>query len=134
MDLNHEQKLSLLHQLIQIAAADGQHRDEEYEMLHLVAEQLEVDVMDMEQLFSEAATWHPPMEEMRRILVFYHMLKMVWADGEMDPDEVVLLLELGAKLGHPMQAIHSVIEQSKIFPMGNIPEDIFIGIFQVHHN
>ena len=134
MDLNHEQKLSLLHQLIRIAGADGEHRDEEYDMLHVVAQHLQVEPMDMESLFSVRVDDQPPKEESRRIVVFYHMLRMVWADGEFDPDEEVLLSELGAKLGLRLQAIDTTIMRSKIYPNGNIPESEFLQIFLLHHN
>lgn len=134
MDLNHRQKLSLLQDLIRIAGADGQHRDEEYDMLHVVAKRLEVEPMELEALFSETVESHLPKQEPRRIIVFYHMLMMVWVDGEFDADEEKLLRELGAGLGLPIQAIDTTIAQSRLYARGAIPMDVFLKIFTLHHN
>ncbi len=134
MELTKEQKLSLLSELIRLANADGEHRDEEYDMLHLVAQTLEVEPMEMEELFLRSAQFHPPKEEVKRIVVFYHMLRIVWADDHLDPDEVHLLRELGAQLSLPIQAMDTAIKRSKIYPQGNIPDQEWIEIFQVHHN
>jgi uncharacterized tellurite resistance protein B-like protein len=134
MDLNHEEKLSLLQELIRIASADGEHRDEEYDFLHAVAQMLEVEPMEMEALFTKSVPFKPPQQEARRIVAFVQLLRMVWSDGELDLNEEYLLRELGMKLGLAMQAVQGVIERSKTYDKGRIPDSEIIHIFQVHHN
>ncbi|MBT3647809.1 MAG: hypothetical protein HN542_06170 [Flavobacteriales bacterium] len=134
MKLTHEQKLSLLSQLIKMASADGHHRDEEYDMLHLVAEQLEIEPMEMEALFTTQQEFIPPKTESKRIVIFYHLLKMVWADGELELDEIHLLKEYSMNMGLPIQAVNAIIERSRVYDQGNIPVQEIVDIFQVHHN
>lgn len=134
MKLTHEQKLSLLTQLIKIASADGHNRDEEYDMLHLVAQQLEIEPMEMEALFTSSEKFKPPKTEAKRIIIFYHLLKMVWADGELERDEIHLLKEFSLNMGLPTQAVNAIIERSQVYDRGDIPIEELIDIFQVHHN
>jgi|GEM_PF-183927 uncharacterized tellurite resistance protein B-like protein len=134
MKITHDQKLSLLNQLIKIASADGEHRDEEYDMLHIVSQQLDVDPMEMEMLFTKDHEYSPPASEAQRITIFYHLLIMIWVDGELHPDELTLLEEYSMHLGLSSQAVQSVIKESMLYPNGKIPLENIIKTFQVHHN
>ncbi len=134
MNINHDQKLSLLNQLIRIASADGEHRDEEYDMLHLVAKQLDVDPMEMEMLFTKDHEFSPPVSEAKRTSIFYYLLLMIWVDGELHNDEVLLLKEFSTHLGLSTQAVQSVLNESRLYPNGNIPISHIVKTFQVHHN
>jgi uncharacterized tellurite resistance protein B-like protein len=134
MNISHEQKLRILTELIRIAGADGQHRDEEYDLLHRITELLDVEPMDMEALFTKPSETDLPKDEVHRISLFFHLVTMVLADGEISYDEIVLLRELTLKLGFRPQALDEVIKRLDDWVKFGIPEAEFIQIFQVHHN
>jgi len=134
MDLSQEEKLRLLSDLIALASADGEYRDEEYDLLQRVAEMLSVEPMEVEKLFTIHEYFRAPSEEYKRIIIFHHLLVMMNADGEINDDEVFLLKELGMKLGLSVQAMDSSIKATGLYPSGNIPPDEIIRIFQVQHN
>lgn len=134
MELSPEEKLRLLSDLIALASADGEYRDEEFDLLHQVAEMLAVEPIEVEKLFTLHQHFHAPSEEFKRIIIFHHLLVMMNADGEVSHDEVFLLKELGIKLGLSVQAIDLSIEATRLYPNGNIPAEEMIRIFQVQHN
>lgn len=134
MNLSHEEKMSMLAQLIRMAAADGEHRDEEYNMLNDITEALRVEPMDMEALFTKKVSNRHPADEAVRVNIFHHLLQMVWSDGEMDPDEAALLKELGMSIGLPMQAIETSMQKSHLYNRGQIPQSEIENIFKVHNN
>jgi len=134
MNFSKAEKLTILHHLIKLAGADGEHRDEEYELIHRVTEQLQLEPMEMEMLFIKETESIIPKAEAKRITIFFYLLLMVAADGEIDGDEVELLKELGFKLALPLEAINTSIALLHVYPKGNIPANEIIRIFQVHHN
>lgn len=134
MNITHEEKLRVLSELIRVAGADGQHRDEEYDLLHKVTELLEVEPMDMEALFTKPTTTPFPSDEVKRITLFYHLVQMILADGEIAYDEIVLLREFTLQLGLRPQAVNEVILRLDDWVRSGIPLETFVQIFQVHHN
>lgn len=134
MELSPEEKLRLLSDLIALASADGEYREEEYDLLQQVAELLQVEPMEVEKLFDAHQKFQAPPEEYKRIVIFHHLLRMMNADGEVSEDEVYLLKELGLKLGLSVQAIEQSIKVVNLYPNGNIPAEEMIRIFQVQHN
>jgi uncharacterized tellurite resistance protein B-like protein len=134
MNFTHQEKLTILNQLIQLAGADGEHRDEEYDLIHKVTEQLQLEPMETEMLFIKSIDEHYPKSEVKRITVFFYLLLMVAADGEIDRDETHLLRELSLKLALPLEAVNNSIALLDVYPNGNIPSEEIIKIFQTHHN
>lgn len=134
MNFSKAEKLTILNNLIKLAGADGEHRDEEYDLIHRVTEQLQVEPIEMEMLFTKEIDSTIPKAEAKRITVFFYLLLMVAADGEIDGDEVDLLKELGFKLALPLEAINTSIALLNVYPKGNIPANEIIRIFQIHHN
>lgn len=134
MNFTKTEKLHILNTLIKIAGADGEHRDEEYDLIHRVTEQLQVEPLEMEKLFVHELETSIPKSESQRITSFFYMLLMISADGEISQDELVLTRDLAFKLGLPDQAVNSALKKLEIYPSGNIPAKEIIDIFKVHHN
>ncbi|MEZ4721153.1 MAG: TerB family tellurite resistance protein [Flavobacteriales bacterium] len=134
MNFSKEEKLRILSELIKVAGADGEHRDEEYDFLHAIAEYLQVEPMDMESLFTKSSEHPIPASEMQRIVIFHQLVLMVIADGEISNDEIAMLKEATLMLGLPNQAVNEVISRLHYYLDAGVDVEDFIKVFQVHHN
>lgn len=134
MALSQEEKLRILSDLIRIASADGEHRDEEYDLLHEIARVLKVEPMEMERLFTSSERYPAPAEEPDRIRVFYYLLRMISVDTELVADEVLLLRDLSMHLGLNLQAVDQSLARAHLYRPGTVPEEEVKEIFRVHNN
>jgi len=134
MNFNKEEKLGILTNLIRLASADGDNHDEEYNLMHRVTEQLEIEPIEMEMLFINQLSPVLPKREAQRITVFYYLLMMVAADGEVSSDEIFLIKDFSLKLALPIQAVNDSLALLDLYPSGVIPADKIIAIFKVYHN
>lgn len=134
MNFSKDEKLRILSELIKVAGADGEHRDEEYDFLHAIAEHLQVEPMDMEALFTQSSDHPIPSNETDRIVIFHQLVLMVIADGEVSSDEITLLKEATLMLGLPNQAVNEVISRLHHYLDAGVDVQDFIKVFQVHHN
>ncbi len=129
-----KEKLSILTELIKLARADNEVKQEEYDLLLTVAESLGVAKDDFDQLFNKYVEFDPPPFEMRRIEQFYRMVLLANVDLEVSSTEIENMKEAGLKLGLHPDAIEMVLDEMKKNELGMIPPEQLIQIFKVHHN
>jgi len=120
--------------MIQIASADGQFEDLEFDMLSLLSSKLQVDRMELDALLTDPTIKTYPASEVKRISIFFSLWKMVFVDGHAHVAEIEKLKEITLHLGLPSQALHRLLDIQDLYAEGNIPIDTFIEVFKAHHN
>lgn len=134
MPLNQHQKLRALKDLIRLASADGELCAEEYDLLHEVARKLQVEPMELEQLFIHSKEYEAPVDEDQRIDFFYLLLRMIMADKDVLHDEIFVLKELSMRLGLRVQAVDQSVDRARFYSPHTVPMEEIRGIFRIHNN
>lgn len=129
-----EEAKNLLIQLIQLAEADEELREKEYEFLLKCARMLGISQQELDVLFAEHVEFEPPSLEPDRIIQFYRLILLANVDLKVSNSEYYFLKEAGVKLGLNPDAIEIVIFEMLKYPNGVVPTARLIEIFQVYHN
>jgi len=87
--------------LIQIALADGKIEDAELEMLYSSGRKLGLTKEEIDVLLEDSRklAFIPPYELSKRFGQLYDIVKMVYADGQVNSNEMRLATSLAIKLG-----------------------------------
>lgn len=87
--------------LIQIALADGQIENSELEMLYRAGNKMGLTKEEINSLLenSKKSAFIPPYELSKRFGQLYDIVKMVYADGQVNNNEMRLATSLATKLG-----------------------------------
>jgi len=87
--------------LIQVANADGKIDDAELQMLHRMGANLGLTNPEIDDLLvtSKQSAYIPPYELSKRFEQLYDVIKMVFADGRIDDNEMKLAAGLAVKSG-----------------------------------
>jgi len=87
--------------LIQIAMADGKIETSELEMLHRFGSKLGLTAPEVDDLLetSKKSAYIPPYELSKRFGQLYDVIKMVYADGQINNNEMRLATGLALKSG-----------------------------------
>jgi len=128
------EKLSLLTELIKLASCDKAMREGEYYFLLAVAQQLEVEKKDFDQLFEEYIEFTPPKMEFERILQFHRLVLLMNADQEITDEELVLIKSMGIRMGLNPLAVETVLEIMYKFENNVVPPKVLLEIFTTQHN
>lgn len=87
--------------LIQMANADGEIDDAELEMLSRIGNKLGLTATEIDDLLktSKKSEYIPPYELSKRFEQLYDVVKMIYADGKIDDNEMRLANGLALKSG-----------------------------------
>jgi hypothetical protein len=87
--------------LLQIALADGKIEDSELELLHRSGKKMGLTKEEIDYLIedSKKSAFIPPYELSKRFEQLYDIIKMVYADGQVNSNEMRLATGLAIKLG-----------------------------------
>lgn len=130
----HEEKLSLLSEMIAFAKIDGQIHEREYQFLSIVSSQLKIDKNLFESLFEKQAEKVVIKSEHQRILQFYRLALLMHADGVLHENEQIAIREMGVNMGLSPFAMKSVLIEMQKSPTGLIDPDILLALFRAQHN
>jgi len=125
---------SLVKALIQLAQVDGEVKDEEYNFLWAIADQLKVNKPDFDKLFDEHIDFIAPKYESDRIVQFQRLVLTMNIDGKLAPEEYRYIRQVGLKLGLMPIAVDTVLKEMVKYPNNLIPPDELIKIFKLYHN
>lgn len=129
-----KEKLSLLKDLIKIANADGEFREDEQRFIYAIAEQMQITPKDYIRLFNENIDYIPPKLEMDRIVHFQRLVLMMNVDHSVSSSEIKEVQNLGLKMGLHPDAINQVLKEMYDYPNNMLPPERLIEIFKAHHN
>ncbi len=130
----HQEKLSLLSELVKLARVDGEVKESEFIFLYSIAKQLGVSSKEVKGIFDKYIDFEPPAFEFDRIVQLQRLVLLMNVDLEIDEKELYNIKNLGMKLGlHPL-AVAEVLEVMHEYPNKMLPPERLISIFQTFHN
>ncbi len=131
---DHNEKRSLLAQLIKMAKADKEVKQSEFQFLFSISQQLGFPDDEFRELFEENITFEPPKFEADRIIQFHRLVLLMNVDQEIDSEELQLIRTAGIRLGLNPLAVAEVLDTMHKHPNSMIPPMNLIGIFKTFHN
>lgn len=134
MNQEKKEKLSIMSELVKMARADLEVREEEHEFLYAIAKQLGLTDEEFESVFNKYIDFTPPKGEFDRILQFHRLVLMMNVDMDNDDREEYLVHDLGIRLGLPEGAIKAILNEMENYPNKIVPPDRLITIFKTFNN
>ncbi len=129
-----DEKLSLLADLVKLANADNDFKEEEQQFIYAIAMQMGVSPQDYTRIFNENINYSPPQLEVDRILQFQRLILVMSVDGNASPKEKQLVKQLGLKMGLNQMAVNTVLNEMHNYKNNMIPPNRLIEIFKQYHN
>ncbi len=129
-----EEKRSLISEMIAFAKADKVVKEEEYQFIRLVAEQLHMSKEEVDSLFEAEADHVPVHPESQRILQFHRLVLLMNVDQESNQQELQKIKELGLRMGLRHEAIDMVLREMFNYENKVIPPEELVAIFKKFYN
>ena len=134
MDNQHQEKLSLLQDLIALSKADNNVSFMETQFISSIALGLGVSSDELKKIIESPIKYNPQDREIDRIIQFYRLLLLMSVDTDHHEKEVEFCKNLGLKMGLNPIAINEVIKRILASEKGMLPPQELISIFQTYHN
>ena len=130
---NHEEKLSLIQDLIGLSLADGNEDFNEGNFIYTIANSLGVSELEVSALKNTPVKYSPADKETDRIIQFYRLLLLMGVDQKKTDSEIAFCKEVALKMGLNPIAVNDTIKSILESETGMMsPEDV-IKIFQIQH-
>jgi hypothetical protein len=130
----HEEKISLLLEMIAFATIDGTLHQKEYAFLAIVANELKISKTIFNDLFHQEL---PPIvikSEFERFHQFYRLALLMHSDGVLHPKEEVAILQIGIDMGLNPVLTNRILKMMKKTQSPIIEADVLLQIFKEQHN
>tara|TARA_R110001592_G_scaffold344988_1_gene636620 strand:+ start:5421 stop:5825 length:405 start_codon:yes stop_codon:yes gene_type:complete len=134
MENQHQEKLSLLQDLIALSKADNNVSFMETQFINSVALSLGVSATELQQLINNPIDYNPQDKEIDRIIQFYRLLLLMGVDTDHHEAEIDFCKNTGLKMGLNPIAINEVVKRILASEKGMLPPQEIISIFQAYHN
>lgn len=134
MDNQHQEKLSLLQDLIALSKADNNVSFMEEQFINSVAMTMGISAEELQHIKDNPIAFNPQNKEIDRITQFYRLLLLMGVDSNHHEKEVEFCKNLGLKMGLNPIAINEVIKRILSSEKGMLPPQELISIFQAYHN
>ena len=134
MAYSHNEKRSLLSQLIQLAAADTKLSFKEMEFISAIANSMQINEFELKDLIDNPADRVVLKSESERILQFHRLVLVMNVDEQTSLKEIIAIKNFGLHMGLPAEAIDEVFARMENFPNKVIPPNTLIDIFKKYHN
>jgi hypothetical protein len=131
---HHEEKLSLLQDLISLSKVDDQVTYMEQNFIFTIANSLGIDKIEMEELLRNPIAFTPDKNEMNRITHFYRLILMMGVDSEYHQKEINFCKDAGLKMGLNPIAIKAIIERIITSETHQLSPQEIIEVFKTYHN
>lgn len=129
-----EQKRSLLLEMIAFSTVDGQLHKRELDFLWLVAQELNIDKKDFQDLFHQE---NPPLtikSEFQRIQQFYRLALIMHCDGVLHEKEAKAIQQIAIEMGLNPNATKRILDLMHKAPNAMINPKLLLKVFQEQHN
>lgn len=130
----HEEKLSILSEMIAFARIDHSLKQSEYGFLLKVARSLGVGKEVFDGLLKQKSPKVRLKTQAERIVQFHRLILLMNIDQEQHRKEINTLYNIGLKMGLPPAAISQVLEVMHRYPDNIVPPDVLINIFKAYYN
>ena len=131
-----EQKRNLAHfaAMATLAAADGEINPKERAVLDRFADKLGITVEEYKKVMKRSNNYpiEPQNDAEKRLERLYDLFKMIFADHDVDDEEMVLLKKYAIGIGFPTEKVDKLIEVSVAIFSGRIPFDDYVMLLVKH--
>ncbi len=134
MGNQHQEKLSLIQDLIALSKADGNIDFMEENFIKNIASSLGVSTEELDNLKKNPVGFNPEDNETARIIQFYRLLLLMGIDQNRTEVEINCCKQLALNLGLNPVAVNKIIAQILNSETGVLSPGEVIKIFQVQHN
>ncbi|RTL10025.1 MAG: excinuclease ABC subunit B [Flavobacteriaceae bacterium] len=130
----HQEKISLLQEMIAFALIDGELHDREYDFLEMVAMELEIEKAVFHQLFQNRGVVTVIKDEFNRICQFYRLALLMHCDGVLHEAEQIKINEIGINMGLNPYAMKRILHLMKNSPNRMVEGEVLLSVFSEQHN
>lgn len=134
MGNKHQEKLSLIQDLIALSKADGNVDYMEDNFIRNIASSLGVSEEELNELKKNPVDFNPEDNETARIIQFYRLLLLMGIDQNRTSEEINCCKQLALNMGLNPVAVNKTITQILNAESGMLSPEEVIKIFQVQHN
>lgn len=134
MSKSNSEKYKVLADLMQMAKADNEVSEAEVQFLINIAAQMDVSHEELKQVLSGEIKGELPATEIERIVHFHSLVLFMNVDEKTDEKELVLIRDMGIKMGLNPDATNEVLRIMKFYPNNVVPPKKLIKIFRRNLN
>lgn len=131
-----EQKRNLAHfaAIASLAAVDGEVNAQEKAVLDRFARKLNISESDYKEVMKKSNKYpiEPQNDLEKRLERLYDFCRVIFADHEVDDEEMVLLKKYVIGMGFPIESVDKLIEVSVAIFSGRIPFDDYVMLLVKH--
>ena len=131
-----EQKRNLAHfaAMASLAAVDGEISAKEMVILDKFADKLGITIHEYKEVIKRPNNYpiEPQNDAEKRLERLYDLFKMIFADNDVDDDEMALLKKYAIGIGFPIEKVDKLIEVSVAIFSGRIPFDDYVMLLVKH--
>ena len=129
-----EQKISLLSDMIAFAVVDGKLHKNEFQFLSLIADDLEINPAEFQQLFHTENQTEVIKDDFERIQQFYRLALLMHSDGILHDREEIKIHEIGINMGLNPFAMKRVLKAMEQSPTRMVSPDYLLEVFLEQSN
>lgn len=130
----HEERVSLLLEMIAFAVIDGKLHERESIFLSIVAQQLGIERDEYLDLFHRESDPLPIKSEFQRIQQFYRLALLMYVDGECHDKEEVAIQQIAIDMGLNPAVTKRILAMMRESESKIIPPDLILQAFKEQHN
>jgi tellurite resistance protein len=128
------QKISLLSDMIAFAVVDGKLHKNEFQFLSLIADDLEINPAEFQQLFHTENQTEVIKDDFERIQQFYRLALLMHSDGILHDREEIKIHEIGINMGLNPFAMKRVLKAMEQSPTRMVSPDYLLEVFLEQSN
>jgi DnaJ-domain-containing protein 1 len=128
------QKISLLSDMIAFAVVDGKLHKNEFQFLSLIAEDLEINPTEFQQLFHTENQTEVIKDDFERIQQFYRLALLMHSDGILHEREEIRIHEIGIGMGLDPFAMKRVLKAMSKSQTRMLSPDYLLEVFKEQNN
>lgn len=120
--------------MIAFAVVDGKLHKNEFQFLSLIADDLEINPAEFQQLFHTENQTEVIKDDFERIQQFYRLALLMHSDGILHEREEIRIHEIGIGMGLDPFAMKRVLKAMEQSPTRMVSPDYLLEVFQEQNN
>jgi uncharacterized tellurite resistance protein B-like protein len=130
----YEEKRSLLLEMITFSTVDGHLHKKEYDFLFLLANELNIEKGDFNDLFHQELPKLIIKTEFELIQQFYRLALLMHCDGILHKNEAKAIHQIAIEMGLNPTATKRILKMMNEAPNAMIDAKVLLDAFQEQHN
>jgi hypothetical protein len=126
---NIEKKKNLVLEMMAFAVVDGQLHKKEFDFIFMVANTLGIERGEFMDLFHQESPIVPMKEPFDRVLQFYRLALLMYADGIVHSKEDIAIRQFGIKMGIDTNLSKRILKRIELSPNRVISADILLRLY-----